>query len=156
MDFSVLGPLQVRVGGQVLPVRRGLPRLLLIYLLLHPGEPITASVLADRMWNGHPPADAGNAVHRVVSYLRRTLRTPEDPPLHTTSAGYVLGVDPAAVDSTRFARLVRDAGTDPAGSLASLDEALSLWRGEPLADAVGLPWAAPYVTELEELHLSAQ
>ncbi len=156
MDFSVLGPLQVRVGGQLVPVRRGLPRLLLIYLLLHPGEPIPAAVLADRVWNGQPPADAGNAVHRVVSYLRRTLGAREELLLHTTSAGYVLDVDPGAVDSNRFAQLVHGAGADPADSLPSLDDALALWRGEPLADAVALPWSAPYVTELEELHLSAQ
>lgn len=49
VDFSVLGPLHVRVRGETVPVRRGLPRLLLIYLLLHPGDPVAASVLADRM-----------------------------------------------------------------------------------------------------------
>src|SRR3712207_8141529 len=40
--------------------------------------------------------------------------------------------------------------------LATLDEALALWRGDPLADAADLPWALPYIAELEELHLRAQ
>jgi hypothetical protein len=52
--------------------------------------------------------------------------------------------------------LVRGCDADPARALATLDEALTLWRGEPLADAAGLPWAAPHIAELEELHLHAQ
>jgi predicted ATPase/DNA-binding SARP family transcriptional activator len=156
VDFSVLGPLQVRVRGETVPVRRGLPRLLLTYLLLHPGEPVAAPVLADRMWNGRPPADHGNAVHRVVSYVRHTLGAGGDAPLRTTSAGYVLDVSPTAVDSTRFTRLVTSCGADPVQALPVLEEALSTWRGEPLADAAGMPWATPVVAELEELHLRAQ
>ncbi len=156
MDFSVLGPLQVRANGTTVPVRRGLPRLLLTYLLLHPGEPVAAPVLADRLWNGQPPADAGNAVHRLVFYLRRTLGALEELPLHTTSGGYLLDVPPSSVDSVRFAHLVRGAGNDPAQALASLDAALALWRGEPLADAAALAWALPYIAELEELHLKAR
>jgi DNA-binding SARP family transcriptional activator len=156
VDFSVLGPLQVRIRGETVPVRRGLPRLLLTYLLLHPGEPVAASVLADRLWNGQPPEDPGNAVHRVVSYVRHTLGAAGDTPLRTTSAGYVLDVSPAVVDSTRFARLVDVCGVDATAALPLLEEALGMWRGEPLADAAGLPWATPYIAELEELHLRAQ
>jgi DNA-binding SARP family transcriptional activator len=128
VDFSVLGPLQVRVRGETVPVRRGLPRLLLTYLLLHPAEPVAASVLADRMWNGQLPVDPANAVHRVVSYVRHTLGGAGDTPLRTTSAGYVLAVPPAAVDSTRFAQLVKASGADATSSLPLLDEALSLGR----------------------------
>ncbi|MGY1604204.1 BTAD domain-containing putative transcriptional regulator [Geodermatophilus sp. SYSU D00815] len=155
MDFSVLGPLQVRVRGELAPVRRGLPRVLLTYLLLHPGEPVAAPLLADRVWDGLPPADAGNAVHRVVSYLRRTLGAGEPLPLRTAPGGYVLDVPADGVDSVRFTRLVRGAAGDPAQVLAALDGALELWRGEPLADAAHLPWAAPPVAELEELHVQA-
>ncbi|WP_369253111.1 BTAD domain-containing putative transcriptional regulator [Geodermatophilus amargosae] len=156
MDFSVLGPLRVRAGEETVAVRRGHPRVLLTYLLLHPGEPVSGSLLADRTWNGCPPADAANAVHRMVSYLRRTIGAQEELPLRTTSGGYVLDVQAAAVDCARFSRLVRGAGDEPVRTLATLDQALSLWRGDPLADAADLPWAAPHVTELEELHLQAQ
>ena len=143
MDFSVLGPLQVRVTGRLVPVRRGLPRLLLTYLLLHPGEPVAVSLLADRAWNGQPPADAGNAVHRLVFYLRRTLGPQEELPLRTTSGGYVLDVPSSAVDSARFAQLVRGAGGDPAQALASLDEALALWRGSPWPTPPRCPGRCP-------------
>lgn len=95
-------------------------------------------------------------MHRVVSYVRRALGGAADASLRTTSAGYVLDVSPAAVDSTRFAQLVRACGADAASSLPLLDEPLSMWRGEPLADAAGLPWATPFIAELEELHLGAQ
>ncbi|PRY49008.1 putative ATPase [Geodermatophilus tzadiensis] len=156
MDFSVLGPLQVRSGGKAVAVRRGHPRVLLTYLLLHPGEPVPGPLLADRTWNGCPPADAANAVHRMVSYLRRAIGGQEELPLRTTGGGYVLDVPAAAVDCARFSRLVRGAGGEPARTLAALDQALDLWRGDPLADAAGLPWAVPHVTELEELYLQAQ
>jgi predicted ATPase/DNA-binding SARP family transcriptional activator len=156
VDFSVLGPLQVRVSEESVAIRRGLPRLLLTYLLLHPGESIAASVLAERIWYEEPPSDPGNAVHQVVSYIRRTLGSRRGFPLRTTGSGYALDVSPDAVDAHRFAALVRGCGPDPAQALATLDEALALWRGEPLVDAAALPWAAPHIAELEELHLQAQ
>jgi DNA-binding SARP family transcriptional activator len=87
VDFSVLGPLQVRAGERTVAVRRGHPRVLLTYLLLHPGEPVPGSLLADRTWNGRPPADAANAVHRMVSYLRRTPGAHEQLPLRVRSSG---------------------------------------------------------------------
>jgi predicted ATPase/DNA-binding SARP family transcriptional activator len=156
VDFSVLGPLQVRVSGESVAIRRGLPRLLLTYLLLHVGEPIAASVLAERIWNEEPPSDPANAVHQVVSYLRRIIGSRSELPLRTTGGGYVLDVPRDAVDAHRFAALVRGCGPDPERALAKLDEALELWRGEPFVDAAGLPWAAPHIAELEELHLLAQ
>ena len=156
MDFSVLGPLQVTVSGEAVAIRRGLPRLLLTYLALHVREPVASSVLAERIWIDEPPSDPGNAVHQVVSYIRRRIGSPGTSPLRTTGSGYLLDVPPAAVDAHRFAALVRGCGPDPAQALPRLDEALGLWRGEPLADAVGMPWAAPHIAELEELHLNAQ
>ncbi|MGY1807017.1 BTAD domain-containing putative transcriptional regulator [Blastococcus sp. SYSU D00669] len=155
MDFSVLGPLQVRVRGELAPVRRGRPRVLLTYLLLHAGEPVPAPQLADRVWDGSPPADAGNAVHRTVFYLRRAIGPREPLPLRTVAGGYQLDVPADAVDSVRFTRLVRGAAGGPDRVLAALDEALGLWRGQPLADVADLPWALPAVAELEELHVQA-
>ena len=87
MDFSVLGPLQVRAGEELVAVRRGHPRVLLTYLLLHPGAPVAGASLADRTWNGSPPADAANAVHRMVSYLRRTPLAHEQLLLRVRSPG---------------------------------------------------------------------
>jgi DNA-binding SARP family transcriptional activator len=57
MDFSVLGPLAVRVDGVPVELRRGLPRALLTFLLLRRRTAVGVDVIADRLWAGQPPAD---------------------------------------------------------------------------------------------------
>ncbi|HEU5484605.1 MAG TPA: BTAD domain-containing putative transcriptional regulator, partial [Microlunatus sp.] len=164
MDFSVLGPLEVAHDGESISIRRGLPRALLIYLLLHRRAPVTAEVLADRLWTGAPPVDAANAVQRVVSYLRRTLGDQGHALLATRPAGYVLLVDDEVVDSCRFERLVGSAtaaaavGT-AAGARRALDElraGLALWRGEALSDVDQQEWVVADATRLGELKTYAQ
>ena len=108
MDFSVLGPLQVTVTGSPIPVRGGLPRALTVLLLLRRRAPTSAEVIVDRLWSA-PPADPANAVHRVVSHLRRALGPAGGPLLVTHAPGYALLADDDAVDATRFARLVHGA-----------------------------------------------
>ncbi|HZG89835.1 MAG TPA: winged helix-turn-helix domain-containing protein, partial [Pseudonocardia sp.] len=111
MDFSVLGPLQVRAGGAPVPIRPGLPRALLVLLLTRPRTPVPVEVVTERLWAGAPPADAPNAVHRLVSYLRRALGTEGAPLLVTRAPGYALTVADSAIDAHRFTELVGAAST---------------------------------------------
>ena len=164
VDFSILGPLEVGHDEELVSIRRGLPRGLLIYLLLHRRVPVAAEVLADRLWSGEPPADAVNAVQRVVSYLRRTLGEAGRELLATRPAGYALLVDDEAVDACRFDQRVHAAATlvdqgTAWGARRGLDEihsAMKLWRGEPLADVVHQEWAVAEIVRLEELRAQAQ
>ncbi|HEX8510433.1 MAG TPA: BTAD domain-containing putative transcriptional regulator [Propionibacteriaceae bacterium] len=164
MDFSVLGPLEVSHDGESVLIRRGLPRGLLVYLLLHRRVPVAAEVLADRLWSGEPPADAANAVQRVVSYLRRALGDAGHGLLATKPSGYVLLVEDHWVDAFRFEQQVRaavslDARGTAAGARRALEElnaAMKLWRGEPFSDVAQHEWAVAEIVRLEELKTQAQ
>ncbi len=165
MDFSVLGPLQVTAAGRPIPVRRGLPRALTVLLLLRRRATTSAEVIVDRLWNGEPPADPANAVHRVVAHLRRALGPDGRALLVTQAPGYALLAEDDAVDAVRFERLVRRASaaaaaaagaTADARAVEEIDTALALWRGEPLADVAGYEWAGAEIARLEETYLQAR
>ncbi|MBW6439946.1 winged helix-turn-helix domain-containing protein [Actinoplanes hulinensis] len=130
---------------------------LLIALALETGRVVPKAALVDWIWGGHPPADATNALHRLVSRLRKVL---PDGAVEGHTEGYRLTVEPDAVDAVRFARLVTAAharaGDDPDRERL-LREALGLWRGPAMRD-VTLPDSAAFgaaVTRLEELRLAA-
>src|SRR6185369_8397381 len=81
--------------------------------------------------------------------------------LLTRPPGYLLHVDPGDLDSLRFAELVEQgdaavAAGDPAGGIALLDQALALWRGEPLAELGDLPTPGTDRARLSELHVRAR
>src|SRR5690348_9727621 len=106
MEFSVLGPLEVRSGGRELALGGTKPRGLLALLLLHPREPVSAERIALALWGEDAPASAAKTVHVHVSRLRRALS--EDGVLLTTSAGYAIRPGSGELDSDRFAQLVAD------------------------------------------------
>ena len=158
MRIGILGPLEVRdQAGQ--PVRLGGPRLraLLIRLALDPGRTVAAERLTGDLWPGAGPADASNALQALVSRLRGAAGP--DIVEHRPS-GYQLAVAPAAVDASQFEQLVaagRGAltGGDPGRGVATLRQALSLWRGPALVDVADAPFAAGPIARLEELRLAA-
>ena len=150
------------MGGELVPVRRGLPRSLLVALLLRPGQTVSSDWLIDLLWGDDLPRNPANALQIQVSYLRKTLSA-ADPNgsslLDTRPGGYSLTIDPGAIDAVRFEAAVRDAvPVDELRSLADLrqaidevDAALDLWRGEALEDVRGLELARGEITRLEEL-----
>jgi predicted ATPase/DNA-binding SARP family transcriptional activator len=153
----MLGPLEVRGrDGAAVEVPGARLRSLLIVLALDPGRLVPMARLVDGIWGRNPPAGAVNAVQALVSRLRRTL-SEVDVESHPT--GYLLAIEPGAVDVVRFERLVaagRSAlGADDAAAVRSLREALGLWRGEALLDVSGAEFLAQTVTRLSELRLSA-
>ncbi len=154
----MLGPFEVRTddGGSA-----GVPgarlRGLLIALALRPGQAVPKASLVDWIWGERPPADATNALQRLVSRLRKVL---PDGAVEGRTDGYRLAVEPDDVDAVRFERLVI-AGQARAGDgsrrVRLLREALALWRGAAMQD-VGLPDSAAFeaaVVRLEGLRLTA-
>src|SRR4051812_3094019 len=107
----------------------------------------------------------GNALQTQISYLRKALTPVGAPPLIVTEpGGYALVVDPEQIDARRFEALVHSAehavaasdGADLNGALVSLEDALRLWRGEPLSDAGDVPFAIGEITRLTELFWQAR
>jgi DNA-binding SARP family transcriptional activator len=159
VEFLVLGPLEARRGGRLLPLTRTKVRELLGVLLLHANHVVSVDRLLEELWGDHPPETARAALQVHVSRLRRVLENGEERVLATSPAGYELRVDPERFDALRFERLVgagRRALRQERFALASaqLDEALALWRGAPLADLTALA-RRPEVLRLQELRAEA-
>lgn len=167
VEFGVLGPLQVRTGEgadtRTIDIRRGIPRTLLTVLLLHAGETVSASALADVLWGDDQPRNPANALQIQISYLRKQLGADATvQPIVTQPGGYALAIERDQIDAHRFERSVRAASrSSPTDreemlvALGELDDALALWRGDALADVTGEPFAIGEAARLEELRLTA-
>jgi DNA-binding SARP family transcriptional activator len=157
-EFRILGPLEV--VDEDGPLRLGGPkqRATLAILLLNANRVVSIDRLADDLYAGAPPATAVTQVQRQISELRKALTSPAL--IETRAPGYVIRLEPDGLDLARFERLAEDAGRalrrGEARQAAELfREALGLWRGEPLADLAGEPFAAVAVHRLEEIRLVA-
>ncbi|MFC8617236.1 winged helix-turn-helix domain-containing protein [Micromonospora purpureochromogenes] len=121
---------------------------LLIALALEPGRVVSKATLVDWIWGEHPPADATNALHRLVSRLRKAL--PEGS-VEGQPDGYRLAVEPDAVDVVRFERLVtagqvRNDGAPRARSCSLSPLATGLWMAHRTQPGVRLArWRAASV-----------
>jgi len=155
LELGVLGPLHVAVDGRPVELRRPKQRALLAVLLLNVGEVVSADRLIEELWGGRPPKTAVGSLQNLVSELRKALGPDV---LHTRPPGYVLEVDPERVDLRRFQRLVAEALEEPDASrrAAQLREAMSLWRGPPLADFALETFAQIEIARLDELRTSAR
>ncbi|MGX1808419.1 alpha/beta fold hydrolase [Nocardia sp. NPDC055321] len=130
-------------------------RALLAGLLVTPGRPVSVDRLIDDLWGTRLPANPISTLHTRVSQLRRTLESAEPGGrdlIVTRAPGYLIQVEPADLDAGRFRALVADARRtqDPRARAALFADALSLWRGQPFADA---PFAQAVSDRLEEERL---
>jgi DNA-binding SARP family transcriptional activator len=119
---------------------------LLALLLITPGRTVPAPSLIDQPWSeSSPPADPLTTLQPRVSKLRRALATHGIDVVVREASGYRANVEADRVDMHQFVTRVRArsaarssgtiAGADAA--LGLYDEALALWRGDPLADFAG-------------------
>ncbi|HEX5899562.1 MAG TPA: BTAD domain-containing putative transcriptional regulator [Solirubrobacteraceae bacterium] len=146
-EISVLGPVEVRRDGRLVPVPGGKTSELLVRLALEAGLFVRADRLVDELWAG--AATRRNTLQSKVARLRRALGDPLV--IASGDGGYKLAVEPADVDALR---VVRDAVTasellaagDDRGAAHVSASALVLYRGE-IGDG---DWAAPYQARLDE------
>ena len=154
----MLGPLAVwDDGGREIPIAAAKQRAVLAVLLLHANEPVSTEMLVDALWGERPPSTAANAVRVYLSELRKALGRET---IEYRPAGYVLHVDPGALDSGRFEHMLQQARTlletdDAARAADVVGTALALWRGPALADLRYESFARNEVERLEELKLVA-
>jgi DNA-binding SARP family transcriptional activator len=154
LEFRILGPLEV--VGEHGPLRLGGPRqrATLAILLLNANRVVSVDRLADDLYSGSAPVTAVTQVQRQISELRKALG--DESVIETRSPGYVIRLEPAQLDLYRFEHLAEKAAREDARVAADLlRQALSLWRGAPLADLAYESFARPAVERLEEIRLAA-
>jgi DNA-binding SARP family transcriptional activator len=157
VEFRILGPLEVRVGGREVALGGPRQRALLAILLTRANEVVSSDRLIDELWGEEPPSSATNVLQTYVYRLRKAVGQDV---LETRPPGYVVRVEPGQLDLHRFEALVEQAGRDlaaggAAGAAEALREALALWRGPALADFTYEPFAQAEAARLEELRLGA-
>jgi DNA-binding SARP family transcriptional activator len=153
LEFRILGSLEVSKDGVAIPLGGRKQRALLTLLLLEAGHVVSTDRLIDTLWGERPPRTAATSLQNLVSQLRKLLG-PEV--LVTKPSGYQLDVAPEQLDLERFRLLVGEARRAPAEARAArLREALSLWRGPPLADFGFESFAQPAIGRLEGLRIAA-
>lgn len=157
--IEVLGPVRAFTGDGV-PIDVGgvMVRALLARLALAEGGTVPVGTLVDDLWGEHARGGTVNALHGLVHRLRKALG--EAGVLERTAGGYRLHVRAEDVDACRFEEKAKLGGRELASGAARragslLAEALSLWRGDALADVRDAPFAGTAAPRLEELRLAA-
>ena len=159
LELHLLGGVEARRDGRLLPLGGRRQEALLAHLILARGRVVATDHLIDELWAGEPPDGATATLRSYVSRLRSVLG--DDAPILGRAGGYVLEVDPDAVDADRFERLVRDGREALArGEARTANErlrtALELWRGPALAGHDDDGDLRVGAERLEELHLAAR
>ena len=164
MDFRILGPLEALDGQQRVALGGSKRRAVLALLLVHANETLSTDRMIDELWGDNPPAAAAKTLQVHISRLRKALgggsAAGGADVVVTRDRGYVLELDPEQLDAGRFERLVAEGRTEldggnPGAALSTLDQALSLWRGPPLADLAYEGFAQREIARLDELHGTA-
>ncbi|NAZ87945.1 AfsR/SARP family transcriptional regulator, partial [Kineococcus indalonis] len=162
LAVRVLGPVEVGTAAGPVPLGASL-RTLLAALAVDAGRVVAADTLADRLWDDGGLDAGSSTVHSYVSRLRRRLEPPPGAQgwrvLRTRAPGYLLELEPGALDAAEFRRLLAaaraGAGADPATARERVARALALWRGPAYAD-VGAGFAREEAARLREQQLEAE
>ncbi|GHH42555.1 AfsR/SARP family transcriptional regulator [Lentzea cavernae] len=140
MEFRLFGEMQVWAAGRLLDVGAPRQQAVLAALVIDAGHPVPIETLVDRVWGEDPPEQARNVLYSHLSRIRQLVRQAGATGIPRLNSGYLLQVDPDAVDLHRFVRLAvqgRDARLPDAERSEALTEALRLWSGTPLAGVCG-------------------
>ena len=161
MEFRILGPLEVTADGQSLDLGGARTRAVLAMLLVYANQVVSTDRLAEELWPGQPAGKAGASLQVRLSELRKAFRSAGAAErLVTRPPGYLLRVAPGELDAARFAALAGQAEAalaagQPDAAAQHLDEALSLWHGDPLAGLDTAPFARAEAARLTEARLAA-
>ncbi|WP_426513177.1 BTAD domain-containing putative transcriptional regulator [Dactylosporangium sp. McL0621] len=156
----MLGPVEAWSGGQRVGLGERRQRSVAAVLLTEADRVVSAGSLVERVWGEQPPASARSALYSYLTRIRAVLdRMAADGGkvrLTRSSGGYLLEVDPDAVDLHRFDRLVEQARTteDTGQAAATWTAALQLWRGDPYED-LSSPWLDQMRDTLHQRWLAA-
>jgi DNA-binding SARP family transcriptional activator len=159
LDFGMLGPLQVRVNREPVPLGTPKQSAVLALLLINRNRPVPRDSIIAAIWDeDSPQADAIHNLHVYVANLRKILGSAGVDPrtvLASARPGYRLSVPDLSCDLDRFA-IEKAAGVQAAAAgrfkQASdrLSAALAQWRGPVLDDVREFRFVEPFATALVE------
>jgi DNA-binding SARP family transcriptional activator len=149
IEIKLLGPTVITGAGSRLvaaDLGGSKPRQLLELLALDLGTPSSKDQLAERLWDGRPPASYIATIESYVCLLRRRLGAvgARRGPLATTPHGYLLDPEHVRVDVIT----VRDLLVGDADDVAL---ALDMVSGNLLADEPYAAWASEARGSFDEL-----
>ncbi|SDN35963.1 AfsR/SARP family transcriptional regulator [Allokutzneria albata] len=157
LGFRVLGPVEITTGTGVVQVGSRGARTLLAVLLLEVNQVVPVAHIEDVLWEHNPPSSGRTIMQSYVSRLRKLfaeIAPNGEVEIVTRPPGYLLRADPELIDVHRVQSMVAGVGELDAQRRARvLGEALSLWRGQALADLPSERLRTGVAADLEEFRL---
>ncbi len=156
--FRLLGGVEAQSGGVAVDLGHPKQRAVLGVLLMEANHPVSTGQLLDHVWGEQHPKRGRETVYNYLSRLRAALRAVDDQVrLERRSGGYLLAVGEQSVDVHEFRYLIGQARTvrDDQQALELFEQALRLWRGEPLS-GLDTPWATGLRATLGNERLAAE
>ncbi len=164
LRVQLLGPVRAWRGNDEIDLGSPRRRSVFAILALHANQAVSREEIVDGLWGDDPPAKAVGVLYTYISGLRRVLeptpgRRGSDAVLVSVDSGYSLRLAADELDEQRFGRQLEAAqrqweSGDLPTALHELNNAMSLWHDEPLADLTG-PLVELHRARLDELRLSA-
>lgn len=158
MDIRLLGSVGFEAAAGVVRPVSGRARTLLASLAWQPGEFVSDGILSERIWGSSLPVDPRGALFTAAKRLRGALaEAGHADRVVRRRGGYLLDVDPQAVDLHRFRSLIgqgRAAHEDEAAARL-YERAVGQYAGMPLAD-VDSDWAERVREGLRQEQLTAR
>ncbi len=155
MEIRVLGPVEVLVGPESVPLGGQKQRALLAMLVASAPNVVSVDRLVEGIWAEDPSPGVRSTLQTYASNLRHAVG---DVIVHDRG-GYRLDVDTQSIDAVRFVAVLDEARTGmttaPEQTAARLREVLGWWRGRPYADLVDVSGLGAEIRRLEELRLEA-
>jgi SARP family transcriptional regulator, regulator of embCAB operon len=157
VQFGVLGPVRIRVGGVSLPLGTPKQRVVLAVLIVNANRPVAIDTLIGAAWDQRPPPGARATLHAYISNLRRLMGTSgiDRSALASTPPGYQLSLRDDQYDFGRFTA-EKNAGVQAAAAAqfeqasSHLATALAQWRGPVLEDLRDFQFVDTLSVALEE------
>ena len=133
MRIALLGATEIE-GADSSVTRRD--RVVLGALAVGGDEALSVERLADALWGADPPKSAAKVIQGAIVRLRRLLGADA---IETTADGYKLVLGTGAIDTHEFESSVARARElvavhEPERASRAFLQALSMWRGAPLAE----------------------
>lgn len=149
VEVDLFGALQVRREGKPIVLRGDIPRALVGYLALRPGEQVATEELIAAVWSDTPD----NVVSTLRAHLSRLRTSGLGSDLIGSRGGYLLDVPRDAVDLVRFRDAVArlDDPVDRADRLTRLIDLVTVAGQELLSGLDGFPFVAPLRLDIVQL-----